>query len=149
MRRGMLSMLVVAALLTGAEASAAQQSMADEPLVVVESFLAARNAADPTGATMWCAELLALQDVDGQWFLEPASTRDWLRQLTHKYLIETLSQPVVDDDRVTWTERLTPRREHFPDAWSKAMTVGVHARVSDGRIIELSAPYPPFPIRAP
>jgi hypothetical protein len=88
--------------------SATQQSPGYAPLFVVESFLAARNARDPFGATGWCAAMLELQDIDGQRFVDEPTTRYWLRQLTDKYLLETLSPPVANGNIVTWTERLTP-----------------------------------------
>src|SRR5215207_893872 len=154
MYRRVLVLLSATLLLTTAGASAAsavtnQQRHPGDPLVVVESFLAARNAGDPWGATGWCAELLELQDVDGQWFVESPTTSDWLRQLTDRYLLDTMSPLIVEGDTVTWSERLTLRRGQFPDAWSNGMTLDVSAVVRDGRISYLSAPYPPFPLRSP
>jgi hypothetical protein len=141
------TVLMAAAGVSAASAPHAQQSLPSEPLVVVESFLAARNARDPFGATGWCAELLELQDIAGQWFVDEPTTRDWLRQLTDKYVIETLSPPFAKVNTVTWTERLTPRAALPSDPWSKIMTVEVSAVIRDGTIAYLSAPYPPLPLR--
>ena len=144
-----VAVLMAAAGVSAASASSAQQSPPDEPLVVVESFLAARNARDPFGATGWCAGLLELQDVDGQWFVDEPTTRYWLRQLTDRYVLDTLSPPIANGNIVQWNERLTPRTVHSSDPWSKIMTVEVGAVVRDGRIAYLSAPYPPLPLRPP
>jgi len=127
--------------------AAAQQSPGYAPLFVVESFLAARDARDPFGATGWCAATLELQDIDGQWFVDEPTTRYWLRQLTDKYLLETLSRPVANGNTVTWTERLTPRAVNPEDPWSKTMTVPVSAVIRDGTIAYLSGPYPPLALR--
>jgi hypothetical protein len=132
---------------SAARIAAAQQSPGYTPLFVVESFLAARNARDPFGATGWCAAMLELQDIDGQWFVDEPTTRYWLRQLTDKYLLETLSRPVANGNTVTWTERLTPRTLRSEDPWSKSMTVPVSAVIRDGTIAYLSGPYPPLPLR--
>lgn len=128
--------------------AAAQQSPGYAPLFVVESFLAARDARDPFGATGWCAALLELQDIDTDWFVDEPSIRYWLRQLTDKYLLETVSRPVANGNTVTWTERLTPRALRSEDPWSKTMTVQVSAVIRDGTIAYLSGPYPPLPLRA-
>jgi hypothetical protein len=130
-------------------ASTAQQLPPDEPLFVVESFLAARNAGDPFGATGWCAALLVLQDADDVWFPDEPGTRYWLRQLIDKYLLNTVTPPIANGDTVIWTERLTPRSVSPAEPWSKVMTIQVHALVKDGKIANLSAPYPPLPIRPP
>jgi hypothetical protein len=143
---GVVVLMAVAGV-SGASASHAQQSLPAEPLVVVESFLSARNARDPFSATGWCAALLELQDIDGQWFVDEPSTRYWLRQLTDKYLIDTLSPPLVNGITVKWTERLTPRTVVPSDPWSKIMTVEVSAVIRGGMIAYLSAPYPPLPLR--
>jgi hypothetical protein len=50
--------LMLAADTSAVLASGAQQSLPTTPLVVVESFLAARNARDPFEATGWCAAML-------------------------------------------------------------------------------------------
>jgi hypothetical protein len=110
---------------------------------------AARNAGDYWGAAGWCAALLELQDVDGSCFVETATTSDWLRQLTAEYVLDTLCAPVADGNIVTWTERLTPRSMHFPDAVDSSRRIEVHAVIRDGKIGYLSAPYPPFPLRKP
>ena len=130
-------------------ASTAQQLPSDEPLFVVESFLAARNAGDPFGAAGWCAALLMLQDADDVWFPDEPGTRYWLRQLLDKYFLNTVSSPIASGDTVIWTERLTPRGVNPAEPWSNAMTIQVHALVKDGKIANLSAPYPPLPIRPP
>jgi hypothetical protein len=132
-----------------ASASVAQQSHADQPLFVVDHFLATRNAGDYWGAAGECAALLELQDVDGSWFVDGATTSDWLRQLTARYLLDTLVAPDADGNIVTWTERLTPRDVHFPEALGSSMTLEVHAVILDGKIAYLSAPYPPLPLRRP
>jgi hypothetical protein len=144
-----LAVLMAHAGAAAASVSAAQQSPPDEPLFVVESFLAARNVGDAFGATGWCAPMLELQDIDGQWFVDEPTTRYWLRQLTDKYLLDTLSPPVANGNTVTWTERLTPRTMHSSDPWSKVMTVEVSAVIRDGTIASLSAPYPPLALRPP
>jgi hypothetical protein len=148
------AVLVGAAVLIGtagvpASVSAAQQSPSDAPLFVVESFLAARNVGDAFGATGWCAVTLELQDIDGQWFVEEPTNRYWLRQLTDKYFVDTLSPPVANGNTVTWTERLTPRTVRASDPWSKIMTLEASAVVRDGLIVYLSAPYPPLALRPP
>jgi hypothetical protein len=126
--------------------AAAQQSPGYAPLFVVESFLAARDARDPFGATGWCAAMLELQDIDGQWFVDEPTTRYWLRQLADKHLLETLSRPVANGNTVSWTERLTPRALRSEDPWSKSMTFPVSAVIRDGTIAYLSGPYPPLPL---
>ena len=125
------------------------QLQRSEPLVVVDSFLTARNAGDPWGAAGWCASLLELQDVDGQWFMDSASTSDWLRQLDDQYLLDTLVPPVVKGDVVTWTERLTRRSDRFPESLSTSVIIEVHTVIRDGKIAYLSAPYPPLAVRSP
>jgi hypothetical protein len=145
MHRSNIAVLVgVAVLMAAASASAAEarSPQPSEPLVVAESFLAARNARDPSGAAGMCADLLELQDVDRSWLVDGPTMSDWLRQLTDKYLLDTMSPLLATGDTVTWTERLTPRAANFPDAWSSAQTVEVHAVVRDGKIAYLSAPYP-------
>jgi hypothetical protein len=122
-----------------------RQSIPDDALVVVESFLAARDARDLVGATGWCAALLELQDIEGQWFVNEPTNRYWLRQLTDKYVLDTLQPPVANGNTVTWTERLTPRTEEPWNPWSTIMTIEVSAVIRDGRISYLSAPYPPLP----
>ena len=75
MIRRVVALLVAAVLTTGASVAAAQEISSappdqTEPLVVVESFLLARNAQDPWGATAWLAPTVALHDVDGEWFID-------------------------------------------------------------------------------
>jgi hypothetical protein len=114
---------------------------------VVEDFLGTRGAGDVWGAAGQCAALLELQDVDGSWFVDTAATADWLSQLTARYSIDVLSAPRVEGATVTWTERLIPRNRRFPDALGASIRVDVHAVVQDGKIVYLSAPYPPIPLR--
>jgi hypothetical protein len=144
-----VAMLTTTARVSTVSAARAQQALPAESLVVVESFLAARNARDVFGATGWCAPLLALQDIDGQWFIDEPSMRYWLHQLTDKYLVDTLSGPVANGNMVIWTERLTPRAVQPADPWSKIMTVEVSAVIREGTIASLSARYPPLPLRPP
>ena len=53
--------------------------------------------------------------IDGQWFVDEPTTRHWLRQLTDKYLLDTLSPPVANGNTVAWPmpRVLGPPR----DAW--------------------------------
>jgi hypothetical protein len=143
------AVLISATGVSAASTAGAQQAPPDAPLVVVESFLAARNAGDSFGATDWCAAVLELQDIDGQWFVDEPAMRYWLRNLTDKYLLDTVSPPVANGNTVTWTERLSPRSPSSSDPWSKVMTVEVGAVIRDGTIAYLSAPYPPLPLRPP
>jgi hypothetical protein len=152
LRGGVMLLGAAVLMLTGGSvvlAAGAHQSLPTEPLFVVESFLAARDARDLFGATGWCAALLELQDSAGQWFVDEPTTRYWLGQLTDRYLVDRLSPPVANGNVVTWTERLTPRIERSADPWNKIMTVQVSAVVRDGLIADVSAPYPPLPLRAP
>jgi len=141
---GVVAVLISA---TVADVWASDTGDAPEPLVVVEHFLAARDARDADAAMDWCAPLLELQDVDGSWFTDAPTTRDWLRQLTDKYQVETLGGPVADGHVVSWTERLTLRNPNASEPWLKNMTLEVHAVVRDGKIGYLSAPYPALPLR--
>jgi hypothetical protein len=134
--------VIVALTKSDGEPSAAQQPPRDEPLFLVESFPAARNAGDVFGATGWCAAVLELQDIDGQWFVDEPTTRSWLRQLTDKYFVETLSPPVANGNTVTWTERLTLRSAQPSGPWSMIMTVeasAVDSRWHD-RVLECPCP---------
>ncbi len=154
MDRRVVALLVAAVLTTFASVAAAQEapgqpSNQTEPLLVVDSFLLARNVQNPWGATDWVAPTIALHDVDGEWFIDGPTMSDWLQQLTSKYLVDTLSPPVADGDAVTWTERLTLRNVPSRDALASSMTLEVHAVVRDGKIIALSAPYPSFALRRP
>src|SRR5690349_6417763 len=71
-----------------APAAAAQESAEQtqrnpaDPVVVVESFLAARNARDPLSASAFFASLLSIQDGERQRTVEQVAVIDWLRRLT-------------------------------------------------------------------
>jgi hypothetical protein len=137
--------LVIAA----SSAVAGQEMQAIDPVTVVEDFLMARDSGDPLGAAIWCADLLELQDMDGQWFIDSPSVSAWLRQLTERFVIDRLSPLVAEGNTVSWTERLTPRRLAYPDALHSSIIIEVHAVIRDGRLAYLSGPYPPIPFRAP
>jgi hypothetical protein len=143
-----VALLVTAAAVAAAESSS-RPSSDTEPLVVVENFLTARVAGDPWGATGWCAPLLELQDVDGQWFVDAPTTSDWLRQLTGKYVVDVMSPPRADGNSVTWTERLTPSSMRFSESLASRITIEVHAVIRDNTIAYLSGQYPPIPLRRP
>jgi hypothetical protein len=113
-----------------------------DPLVVVESFLAARNARDALGATTFCANTLAVLDSEGQWIGDTSAVSGWLRRLTDAYAIDTLVRPHADGERVVWTERLVSRGLPFPDALATALEVKVEVVVQDGHITAYSAAYP-------
>jgi hypothetical protein len=130
-------------------ASDPQRLEPTHPLAVVESFLLARDSHDPWGAASWCAALLELQDVDGQWFIDRPTTSGWLRELTDRYIIDRLSPLAANGNTVTWTERIALRNAQYQTGWSMAMIVEVHAVVGDGKIVYLSGPYPPIPLRRP
>src|SRR4029077_14079873 len=70
---------------SGAFAASAQQPALTDPVTIVENYLLARDSGDVWGAAGWCADLLERQDVDGSWFVDAATTSDWLRQLTGRY----------------------------------------------------------------
>jgi hypothetical protein len=126
--------------------AAAQATEPAEPLAVVENFLLARNIGDYSGAASWCATPMELQDEDS-WYVDPAATSDWLRQLMEGYLIDTFNQPRANGNVVTWSERLTKRGPVLDPAEIPArMTVEVHAVVEDGKITYLSGAYPPIPL---
>jgi hypothetical protein len=150
---GALVLAATAVLMTAAAVSAletaAQVPPATEPLVVVENFLADRAAGDAWGAAGWCAPLLELQDVDGEWFVDGPTTSHWLRQLSDKYLLDTLVAPIANGDTVTWTERLTPRGIPFPAALRSSMRIEVHAVIRDNKIGYLSGPYPAITLGRP
>jgi len=151
-RVGRVSLVLVTILLAYAgtpATSAAQPSRPDDPLSVVDTFLATRNAGDYWAAAGVCAALLELQDADDSWFVERATTSDWLRQLTATYLLDTLVAPSAHGTTVRWTERLTPRNMRFPEALGSSMTIEVSAVVLNGKIANLSAPYPPLPLARP
>jgi hypothetical protein len=120
----------------------AQQPKATDPVVVVESFLAARNARDAWGATDFCARLLAVHDAGGRWIADPPTVKDWLQRLTDTYTIDTLVRPTVQGDTVRWVERLVPRSLRFPDALAYSHEVPVEVLVQDGKIATYTAPYP-------
>src|SRR5205823_44148 len=81
---------------------AAQQPDPKDPLVVAESFLAARNARDSLGAAAFCWDPLTLSDADGRWTADAPSTMQWLRRLTDTYMVDMLVRPTADDDAVVW-----------------------------------------------
>jgi hypothetical protein len=153
MLRILPSSLMIALLLTGLWSTAAaheprpvfaQQPDPADPLVVVENFLAARNARDALGATAFCASLLPIHDAQGgQWVADPPAAIDWLRRLTDTYLIDTLVRPHADGERVAWVERLTLRSLPFRDALASSIRVEVDVVVQDGKITEYNAAYPP------
>jgi hypothetical protein len=140
---------VAAAESNGSLAEGGQPPEPTSALTVVETFLLARNSGDPSAATLWCASWLELQDVDGSWFVDPPTTSAWLRQLTGRYFVDTVRQPFVEGDTVSWTERLTRRGMPFADAFRSSIRVDVHAVIRDGKIAYLSGPYPPVPFRDP
>lgn len=133
--------------LGSAQAVRAQQVQPSDPLTVTENYLLARDSGDLWGAADWCADLLELQDVDGSWFVDRATTTDWLRQLSERYMIDRLSPLVIDGNTVSWTERLTPRAP-FSGAAPRSIVVDVHALVGAGKITYLSGSYPPIPLRS-
>ena len=146
MLRQMLMVLVAAAVTLGTttHAAAAQQPDPADPVVVAESFLLARNARDPMGATAVCSPLLAIQDSQGQWIADQAASRDWFRRLTDIYTIDMLIHPRAEADRVVWVERLAPRSLPFPQALQQSLQVQVEVVVQDGKIVSYTAPYPVF-----
>jgi hypothetical protein len=48
-------------------------------------------------------------------------------------------------DTVAWSERLTPRSIHFPEALASSVIVDVRVVVQDGRITNYQAAYPRQP----
>jgi hypothetical protein len=129
-------------------ASGPQQAEPADPASVVETFLAARDAGDWPAAAEACASLLELQDVDGSWFVDRPTTSAWLRQLVDAYAVETVRPLSVAGDTVGWTERLIRRTDDGQAALPSRLTIEVRAVVRSGKIDYLSAPYPPFPLRA-
>jgi len=85
LHRTLLLLGLAVVLSSYAPAARAQALEAAEPLVVVQNFLAAREARDAGAAATWCAALLELQDVDGQWFIDEPATIVWLRLLMSNY----------------------------------------------------------------
>jgi hypothetical protein len=147
MLRHVLMVLVGAALTmatttTTTPAAASQQPDPADPLVVAESFLLARNARDPWGASALCSPLLAIQDAQGPWIADQAASRDWFRRLTDTYTIDMLVHPRAEGERVVWVERLAPRSLPFPQALQQSLEVQVEVVVQDGKITAYSAPYP-------
>jgi len=133
---------------SGVFAASAQQATPTDPVTIVENYLLARDSGDVWSAAGWCAELLELQDVDGSWFVDAATTSDWLRQLTGRYMIDRLSPLVAEGNVVSWTERLT-RRGPFSGTAPHSIVIDVHAVIRADRIAYLSGPYPPIPLRSP
>jgi len=133
---------------SGVFAASAQQATPTDPVTIVENYLLARDSGDVWSAAGWCAELLELQDVDGSWFVDAATTSDWLRQLTGRYMIDRLSPLVAEGNVVSWTERLT-RRGPFSGTAPHSIVIDVHAVIRADRIAYLSGPYPPIPLRGP
>ena len=146
----MTAVILLAADAASASAPAAangQESESSEGVTVTESFLLARNLGDFWGAAGWCESLVEVQDVDGSRFFDAATIRDWLRQLTAVYFIETVIKPQAASERVSWTERLTRRGLPIPDALPASVTVDIHARIRAGKIVQLGGPYPRVPFR--
>jgi hypothetical protein len=125
----------------------AQPTDSLDSVAVAENYLLARNQGDWSGAANWCAPLLELQDADDAWFVDQAATADWLRQLMHQYLVETVVEPHQVGNTVTWTERLAQRGEPDVLAGPARMTIEIRAVIRDGKIAYLSGPYPPIPLR--
>jgi hypothetical protein len=154
--RTLIAVFILVAACTAPAAAAGSafeaQQVQPEPTdaaTIVESFLLARNMADFSGAASWCAPLLELQDQDGQWYVDTLETTFWLRQLSEKYLVETLNPLRVEGHMISWTERLTQRYVPFPEASGARLTIDVHAVIRDRKIVYLSGPYPPVPFRSP
>jgi hypothetical protein len=122
----------------------AQPADPRNPLVVAESFLAARNARDSPGASAFCWDPLTLSDADGLWTADAPATMQWLRRLTDTYVVDTLVRPIADNDAVVWVERLAPRRMPFRDALAQSVEVTVQVVVRDGKIMSYTALYPTF-----
>jgi hypothetical protein len=118
------------------------QPSASDPLVVVESFLAARNARNSWEATTFCADLVTVHSGDTLVTVDDGALRAWLSRLTDEYAFDTLVRPQVDGETVAWTERLVARRLPFKDALAASIEVRVQAVVHDSRIISLAADYP-------
>jgi hypothetical protein len=133
----------------GASLTRVQQTEPTDPVTVVENFLLARDLRDLSGATLWSAAVLELQDTEGQRFMDAPTTSDWLRQLTDTYWIERQGPLVADGTTVSWIERLTRRSIPFPEALHSSLLVEVHAAIRDGKIASLSGRYPPVPLRSP
>jgi hypothetical protein len=147
MRRicALVTVLALAGVALVTPAVAAADREPTDPLGVVDGFLEARNARDVVGAAGWCATLLSIEDGDAHWVADSASTTEWLRQLSSAYLVDTMTAPHVDGDTVAWSERLTPRGIHFPEALASSVIVDVRVVVQAGRITHYQAVYPPQP----
>ena len=133
MYRSVVALLGVAVLTTAAGVSAAlgasgQSPNPTEPIVVVESFLLVVTRRIPGGATALVAPVTALHDADGEWFIDAATMSDWLRQLTGKYLIETMSPPL--GRRVCYVDRAAHTAEY---SFSGGARLEHHARRPRGR----------------
>jgi hypothetical protein len=126
----------------GGRQALAQQPDPTDPIEVVESFLAARNARDSIGATYFSAPILAIHGAEGDWDADEHASRQWLRQLTDAYVIDMLVKPYADGNTVLWVERLAPRGLPFRDALLTSVNVDVQVVVSDGKIVSYSAAYP-------
>ena len=137
-------MILGAALMLGTTTPAAASHQVDpaDPLVVAESFLLARNARDPMGATGFCSPQLVIQDEQGQWIADEPASRDWFRRLTDTYVIDMLVHPRTEGEHVVWVERLAPRSLPFPQALQQSLEVQVEVVVQDGKITSYTAPYP-------
>jgi hypothetical protein len=142
-----LMTLSLAAALSVAIVSA-EETDEDGVVSIVENFLLARNLGDFSGAASWCTSLLELQDIDEDWFVDQATTADWLLRLTQQYLVDTVIQPHQEGKHVAWTERLTRRGAPLPDMTPARITVAVRAVIRDGKIAYMSGPYPAIPLRS-
>ena len=121
-----------------------------DPLLVVESFLAARDAHDALAASAFCADLLAINDADGQsWLADVRAVNSWLQQLTQAYSIDMLERPHADGEHIVWTERLSSRAAPFKDALASRIDVRVEVLVRAGKITTYSAWYPSAPPNSP
>jgi hypothetical protein len=110
---------------------------------VVEGFLAARNAHDALGASAFCADLLAINDANGQsWLADALAVNSWLQQLTQAYWIDMLDRPHPEGEHMAWTERLTAGTARFKDALASRIDIRLEVLVRDGKITTCSASYP-------
>ncbi len=96
----------------------------------------------PGGATLFCARLLAIYDVEGKWIVDEPMVKAWLQRLTDTYLIDTLVRPRADGERVVWVERLTRRSLPYREALASSVEVTVEVVVQGGSITSYSAVYP-------
>ena len=117
---------------------------------MVESFLAARDAHDALTASAFCADLLAINDADGQsWLGDARAVNSWLQQLIQAYSIDMLERPHADGEHIVWTERLSSRAAPFKDALASRIDVRVEVLVRAGKITTYSAWYPSAPPNSP